>query len=107
MSWLEQLDWQVPDHLIVPGGNLANSSALGKGFAGDEALGLIDRLPQISVIQAEGANPLYLSWTQHGGEGICSSGGGHAGERDSDWQSGIVEEGGVVSWKARAAGASR
>ncbi len=34
---LEQMEWHVPEHLIVPGGNLANSSALGKGFAGDEA----------------------------------------------------------------------
>jgi threonine synthase len=64
----EMLDWQVPDHLIVPGGNLANSSALGKGFLELHALGLIDRLPRISVIQAEGANPLFLSWTQHGGK---------------------------------------
>jgi threonine synthase len=64
----EMLDWQVPDHVIVPGGNLANSSALGKGFLELYALGLIDRLPRISVIQADGANPLYLSWTQHRGE---------------------------------------
>ncbi len=55
----EQMDWQVPDHVIVPGGNLANSSALGKGFLELRALGLIDRLPRISIIQAEGANPLY------------------------------------------------
>ncbi len=55
----EQLDWQVPEHLIVPGGNLANSSALGKGFAELKHLGFIDRVPKISVIQAEGANPLF------------------------------------------------
>ena len=64
----ESLDWQVPDHLIVPGGNLANSSALGKGFLELYALGMIDRLPRISVIQAEGANPLFLSWTEHRGK---------------------------------------
>ncbi len=64
----ESLDWQVPDHLIVPGGNLANSSALGKGFLELRALGLIDRLPRISVIQADGANPLFLSWTEHKGK---------------------------------------
>ena len=64
----EMLDWQVPDHLIVPGGNLANSSALGKGFLELYALGLIDRLPRISVIQADGANPLFLSWTQSRGK---------------------------------------
>src|SRR5665213_2029341 len=56
---LEQLDWQVPDHIIVPGGNLANSSALGKGFMEMHRLGLISRMPKISIIQAEGANPLY------------------------------------------------
>lgn len=66
----EAMDWQVPDHLLVPGGNLANSSALGKGFLELKALGLIDRLPRISVIQAEGANPLFLSMTQHAGKEI-------------------------------------
>ena len=53
----EQLDWQVPDHLVVPGGNLGNSSAFGKGFRELVALGLVDRMPRISVIQAEGAAP--------------------------------------------------
>ena len=57
----EALDWNVPDHLIVPGGNLGNSSALGKGFRELRELGLVARLPKISVIQAEGANPLVRS----------------------------------------------
>ena len=48
------MDWQVPQHLIVPGGNLANSSALGKGFAEMKHLGFIKRVPKISVIQARG-----------------------------------------------------
>jgi len=56
---VEQMDWQVPEHIIVPGGNLANSAALGKGFSEMYQLGLIARRPKISVIQAEGANPLY------------------------------------------------
>src|SRR3984957_15581720 len=55
----EEFDWQVPDHLIVPGGNLANSSALGKGFLEMKHLGLISKVPKISVVQAEGANPLF------------------------------------------------
>jgi len=59
IEMLEQMEWQVPEHIIVPGGNLANSSALGKGFQEMHALGLIHRMPKISVIQAEGANPLY------------------------------------------------
>jgi len=57
----EALDWNVPDHLIVPGGNLANSSALGKGFLEMRELGLISRMPRITVVQAEGANPLVRS----------------------------------------------
>ena len=60
---MEQLDWQVPDHIIVPGGNLANSSALGKGFMEMRHLGMIPRAPKVSVIQAEGANPLYRWFT--------------------------------------------
>jgi threonine synthase len=70
MELAEAMNWQVPDHIIVPGGNLANNSALGKGFEEMRALGLIDRVPHISVIQAEGANPLYLSLTRHGGRKI-------------------------------------
>jgi threonine synthase len=54
---LHQRDWRVPDHVVVPGGNLGNSSALGKGFKELKDLGLIDRLPRLSVVQAEGAAP--------------------------------------------------
>jgi threonine synthase len=59
----EAFDWNVPDHLIVPGGNLANSSALAKGFREMKELGMAARMPRISVIQAAGANPLvrYLA----------------------------------------------
>jgi threonine synthase len=64
----EQLEWEAPDHLIVPGGNLANSSALGKGFLEMKHLGLTARVPKISVIQAEGANPLVRSMREFGGE---------------------------------------
>ena len=63
MEILEQLEWQVPEHIVVPGGNLANSSALGKGFQEMKHLGLIPRVPKISIIQAEGANPLYRWFT--------------------------------------------
>jgi len=55
---MAQCGWEVPDHVVVPGGNLGNSSALGKGFEELLALGLIDRLPKLSVIQAEGSAPL-------------------------------------------------
>ena len=55
---LEQMDWQEPDHIIVPGGNLGNSSAIGKALLEMRAVGLIQRLPKLFVIQAEGANAL-------------------------------------------------
>jgi threonine synthase len=55
---MEQCRWQVPDHVVVPGGNMGNSSALGKGFQELLDLGLIDRLPKLSVVQAEGAAPV-------------------------------------------------
>ncbi len=67
---LEQTDWQVPHHIIVPGGNLANSSALSKGFAEMKQLGFISRLPKISIVQAEGANPLYRSMETNGGASL-------------------------------------
>lgn len=63
----EEMGWQVPDHVIVPGGNLANSSALGKGFLEMRYLGLTTKVPRVSIIQADGANPLYLSWKANGG----------------------------------------
>ena len=63
----EQLEWDVPDHLVVPGGNLGNSSAFGKGFRELLALGLIKRAPRISVVQASGASPFakYFAAHQH------------------------------------------
>ncbi len=63
----EAFDWTVPDHLIVPGGNLGNSSALGKGFRELRELGVVARMPRISVIQAEGANPLVRSFAKSNG----------------------------------------
>jgi threonine synthase len=64
---LEQLDWRPPDHIIVPGGNLGNSSATGKALLEMHDLGLITRLPKLSVIQAEGANALVRTLRE--GEG--------------------------------------
>jgi threonine synthase len=66
----EAFDWNVPDHLIVPGGNLGNSSALGKGFREMHELGLVARLPRISVIQAAGANPLVRSLAENHGTAL-------------------------------------
>jgi threonine synthase len=63
---LESLSWQVPDWIVVPGGNLGNSSAFGKAFAELKALGLIDRIPRLAVINAAGANTLYQLYEQQG-----------------------------------------
>jgi threonine synthase len=65
---LEQFGWQAPDHILVPGGNMGNSSALGKAFLEMRELGLISRLPKISIIQAEGANPLVRTLRETGGK---------------------------------------
>jgi len=59
---VQQFDWEVPDWVVIPSGNLGNVSALGKGFLLMKELGLIDRLPRIVCAQAARANPLYLSY---------------------------------------------
>ena len=66
----EAMDWNVPDHILVPGGNLANSSALGKGFREMKELGLITRLPRITVVQAAGSAPLVHSFAANGGQAL-------------------------------------
>ncbi len=63
---LEGLAWQPPDWIVVPGGNLGNSSAFGKAFAELAELGLIDRVPRLAVINAAGANTLYDLYTRQG-----------------------------------------
>jgi len=60
---LQQLDWQAPDWLVLPAGNLGNTSAIGKAFRQAYQLGLISHMPRIASIQAEGANPFYRSFT--------------------------------------------
>ncbi len=69
---LEQLDWEPPDHIIVPGGNLGNSSAIGKALLEMRSVGLIARLPKLSVIQAEGANALVRTLRESGGKRLVS-----------------------------------
>ncbi|MBI4461120.1 MAG: threonine synthase [Acidobacteria bacterium] len=59
VEMLEQLGWEAPDWIVLPGGNLGNCSAFGKGLREMRELGLIDRLPRLGVIQAEGSAPLY------------------------------------------------
>ena len=59
---VQQFDWEVPDAVIIPGGNLGNVSALGAGFDMMAELGLITKRPRIVVAQAAAANPLYLAY---------------------------------------------
>jgi threonine synthase len=62
----QQLGWTSPDWIVIPGGNLGNASAVGKGFLLLRELGLVDRLPRLVVAQAEQANPLWRSTTGAG-----------------------------------------
>jgi threonine synthase len=62
---VQQFDWDVPDVIIIPGGNLGNVSALGSGLLMMRELGIITRLPRIVVAQAERANPLYRSYLRN------------------------------------------
>ena len=86
---LEALRWEPPDWIVVPGGNLGNSSAFGKAFAELHELGLIDRIPRLAVINAAGANTLHelygirgLRW--NGGAGNGASVGEYYEELDRD-----------------------
>jgi threonine synthase len=56
---LEGLGWEVPDWIVVPGGNLGNSSAFGKAFWELKELGLVDRLPRLAIVNAAGASTLH------------------------------------------------
>jgi len=85
---LEGLGWEVPDWIVVPGGNLGNSSAFGKAFSELRELGLIDRVPRLAVINAAGADTLYqlvekrgLRW--RGGSPNLEVASGYYGEMDA------------------------
>lgn len=67
VEMLEQRGWRVPDWIVLPGGNLGNISALGKGLRELRQLGLIDSLPRVAVIQAEGSAPFHAQF-RDGGE---------------------------------------
>ena len=62
---LDQREWRVPDWVVLPGGNLGNTSAFGKALREAKAVGLIDRLPRLAVIQAEGSAP-FQDFFAHG-----------------------------------------
>ena len=91
---LEQLDWQVPDHIIVPGGNLGNSSAIGKALLEMHELGLISTLPKLSVIQAEGANALVRTLREAGGKKLITV--------TAETRATAIRIGNPASWKKAA-----
>jgi threonine synthase len=88
---LEQLNWQPPDHIVVPGGNLGNSSAIGKALVEMKELGLITRLPKLSVIQAEGANPFFRSVHESAGQKLIPT--------QADTLATAIRIGNPASWK--------
>jgi threonine synthase len=94
LELLEQLDWQPPDHIIVPGGNLGNSSAIGKALLEMRDLGLISRLPRLSVIQAEGANALVRTLRETGGKRLVSV--------QAETRATAIRIGNPASWKKAA-----
>src|SRR5262249_2091713 len=63
---LEALNWEVPDWIVVPGGNLGNVSSFGKGFIELKELGLVSRTPRLAIINAAGANTFYQLYERHG-----------------------------------------
>jgi threonine synthase len=91
LELLEQLDWRPPDHIIVPGGNLGNSSAIGKALLEMHDLGLISRLPKLSIIQAEGANALVRTVREAGGKHLISV--------QAETRATAVRIGNPASWK--------
>ncbi len=90
LELLEQLEWTPPDHIIVPGGNLGNSSAIGKALLEMRDLGLISQLPKLSVIQAAGANALART-VREGGKQLISV--------QPDTRATAIRIGNPASWK--------
>ena len=62
---VQQYGWNPPDWVVVPAGNLGNTSAFGKAFEELKKLGLIKKVPRLAAIQATGANPLYRTWKRN------------------------------------------
>jgi threonine synthase len=87
----EQLEWNVPDHLVAPGGNLGNSSAFGKGFRELFSHGLTHKQPRISVIQAQGAAPFARF--------VANDASDFANEKQPHTLATAIKIGAPVSWK--------
>jgi threonine synthase len=68
IEMMDQRDWHAPDWIVLPGGNLGNTSAFGKALRELHALGFIQKMPRLGVVQAEGSAPFY-EFSQRHGEG--------------------------------------
>jgi threonine synthase len=87
---LEQRDWRVPDYLVLPGGNLGNVSSVGKGLQELRQLGVIDKLPRLVVVQAEGASPFFT---------MISSGADEIVPVQPRTEASAIRIGNPVNWK--------
>jgi threonine synthase len=87
---LEQRGWRIPDYLVVPGGNLGNVSAIGKGLSELKQLGFLDKLPRLVVVQAEGANPFYR---------MIASGASEIVPMEPRTEASAIRIGNPVNWK--------
>ena len=86
---LQDLGWNVPDWIVLPGGNLGNNTAISKGILELYEIGIIDTLPRLAVIQAEGANPLFTAW----------NGGGEMNPIKAETIASAIKIGSPVSWR--------
>ena len=99
---LDQRDWRAPDWIVLPGGNLGNTSAFGKALREAHAIGLIDRMPRLAVIQAEGSAPFY-DFVKSGGDFRAVDKPGDIGDGDPHRRSGFLAQGAArdprVEWR--------
>ncbi len=96
MELFEQLDWQIPDRIVVPGGNLGHASAIAKALRELKQMGFIKKIPRLTIVQAKGANPLYRTIKSNKPDQLITV---HAKTLAS-----AIKIGNPVSWKKALAG---
>ncbi|GAK02684.1 threonine synthase [Geomicrobium sp. JCM 19037] len=89
----QYLNWKLPDWIVVPGGALSNSTALGKGLQDLYELGFIDKLPRVAIVQAEGASPFHR---------MMATGSPYEPEREPNTVASALNIGNPPSWKKAA-----
>jgi threonine synthase len=96
---MERLNWEPPDWIVLPGGNLGNSSAFGKGLREMMEIGLIKRMPRLAIIQAAGSAPLYNLLRQAKQEGKSPAGYPAPVVADPRTLATAIKIGAPVSWR--------